>query len=589
MKLKISQKFIYLMFLATASLGCSSFKNDQFQKEENITYPDEQSISLSTFQDSLSDYGQWVPVNTEDIDPEYVEDDNSQDNVVDVNNSNEDEYQNDAISEENSYVDPDVNTEYIWVPYPEYVNTGWNPYTEGRWTWTSWGWEWISDCRWSSVTYHYGRWWHSRRYGWVWSPGRKWASSWVDWCYYDGYNEGYNEGYQTGYSEGYSEGYWEVYNNGYVGWHPSSPHGHHHHHGGGNPHPISIDPWWVFTKRENFTKRISTSVIDSKRYPVILKNSKSIDDLTQIGKRSANPTIDGKLKTDPKRFDDKKVSLKTTEKWNLLEDYKNSSINKSKQISARLDESKTMKNNSTIKNGNVSKKDNTSIQNKKIESVNMHSGIQVSNKDSKTKENIKYGKETGSVQNKIDVLKNKDVTLPKEKRNTVPEKKSKSDFGNSTINPPKVETKNTSKVNTSNKAIQKDKSIQKETRAPKINSEINSEQKIYTQPKVNSEQKVYTQPKENNSQSRTNYNPPKDNPPKIDVQPKVNYQPKVEVQKKENTTQKVYEPPKENNSSKESTTSRVKDAPKVNDAPKVIDNAKDDSKSKGNDKQKNGN
>jgi Family of unknown function (DUF6600) len=65
----------------------------------------------------------------------------------------------------------------VWRPY-EY-EPGWNPYYDGRWAYTDYGWAWVSDYPWGAVPYHYGTWFLDPYLGWVWIPGYIWAPSWV--------------------------------------------------------------------------------------------------------------------------------------------------------------------------------------------------------------------------------------------------------------------------------------------------------------------------------------------------------------------------------------------------------------------------
>src|SRR4029077_6328240 len=44
---------------------------------------------------------------------------------------------------------------HVWRPY---VSPGWRPYTDGRWSWTSYGWTWIPNESWGWAPFHYGRW-----------------------------------------------------------------------------------------------------------------------------------------------------------------------------------------------------------------------------------------------------------------------------------------------------------------------------------------------------------------------------------------------------------------------------------------------
>ena len=66
----------------------------------------------------------------------------------------------------------------VWRPR---VAVGWQPYSFGRWMWTSYGWTWIPNEPWGWAPFHYGRWGHSAR-GWYWIPQRQWGPAWVSWA-----------------------------------------------------------------------------------------------------------------------------------------------------------------------------------------------------------------------------------------------------------------------------------------------------------------------------------------------------------------------------------------------------------------------
>jgi len=70
---------------------------------------------LQTFENSLSSDGQFITVSNDEIDPENI-----------------------SVGD-NGAMDEDIYTNSIWVPNSRYVNEGWNPYTNGRWRWTQWG------------------------------------------------------------------------------------------------------------------------------------------------------------------------------------------------------------------------------------------------------------------------------------------------------------------------------------------------------------------------------------------------------------------------------------------------------------------
>ncbi|MGD0217086.1 MAG: DUF6600 domain-containing protein [Desulfobaccales bacterium] len=97
-----------------------------------------------------------------------------------------------------------------WVDYQNYgpvwapsnVADDWRPYTDGRWVPTENGYVFESEEPWAWATYHYGNWMPTDAYGWVWSPGRTWYPSTVEWrTTPDSYQE----------------------DNSYVGWAPIPP------------------------------------------------------------------------------------------------------------------------------------------------------------------------------------------------------------------------------------------------------------------------------------------------------------------------------------------------------------------------------
>ena len=125
----------------------------------------------------------------------------------------------------------------VWRPW---VSAGWQPYTHGRWTWTSMGWTWVAYEPWGWVPHHYGNWAYST-VGWVWSPGYAyhpgnvvWVSSGVHLGWYPygptgwshshrGYQRGWHRGYASGHRDGYSRGYEDGWRDArYATWVPRS-------------------------------------------------------------------------------------------------------------------------------------------------------------------------------------------------------------------------------------------------------------------------------------------------------------------------------------------------------------------------------
>ena len=78
----------------------------------------------------------------------------------------------------------------VWIDDPQYGRV-WRPdvdqeefrpyYTRGHWEMTKYGNTWVSDYDWGWAPFHYGRWHHQNRRGWVWIPGRQWGPAWVSW------------------------------------------------------------------------------------------------------------------------------------------------------------------------------------------------------------------------------------------------------------------------------------------------------------------------------------------------------------------------------------------------------------------------
>lgn len=78
----------------------------------------------------------------------------------------------------------------VWINDPQYGRV-WRPdvdqdefrpyYSRGHWEMTRYGNTWVSDYDWGWAPFHYGRWYHHSRRGWLWIPGREWAPAWVSW------------------------------------------------------------------------------------------------------------------------------------------------------------------------------------------------------------------------------------------------------------------------------------------------------------------------------------------------------------------------------------------------------------------------
>ena len=79
-----------------------------------------------------------------------------------------------------------VDDEWCWQPTVVVVDRTWRPYSNrGRWVYTDCGWAWHSDYSWGWAAFHYGRWEHHHRHGWIWAPDTVWGPAWVSWRYSD--------------------------------------------------------------------------------------------------------------------------------------------------------------------------------------------------------------------------------------------------------------------------------------------------------------------------------------------------------------------------------------------------------------------
>jgi len=107
----------------------------------------------------------------------------------------------------------------VWRPW---VAVDWQPFSYGRWVWTSMGWTWVAYEPWGWLPHHYGNW-AMTTVGWVWTPGYTyspgnvvWVSNggyvgWIPnaprgWSHaYRAYNRGWNDGYRNGYLDGWRD------------------------------------------------------------------------------------------------------------------------------------------------------------------------------------------------------------------------------------------------------------------------------------------------------------------------------------------------------------------------------------------------
>jgi len=98
----------------------------------------------------------------------------------------------------------------VWSPY---VNAGWAPYHDGRFTWQPYyGWTWIAAEPWGWAPYHYGNWFYAHGPGWCWAPGvhAAFAQPYI-------YRPAVVAFFSFGGSSGFNAGF------GNIGWVPLAP------------------------------------------------------------------------------------------------------------------------------------------------------------------------------------------------------------------------------------------------------------------------------------------------------------------------------------------------------------------------------
>lgn len=75
---------------------------------------------------------------------------------------------------------------YGWAWRPSVVSE-WQPFVNGHWIWTQYGWMWVDYDPWGWATSHYGYWNYDFAMGWVWIPDYTWSPAQCDWVMFDDY------------------------------------------------------------------------------------------------------------------------------------------------------------------------------------------------------------------------------------------------------------------------------------------------------------------------------------------------------------------------------------------------------------------
>ncbi len=322
-----------LVILIFVSVGCVSSQQipddgdaamvDSIDNTENLL---DSNLAYKKQFDSLSKEGDWLEVKKSDFLRDLSEE------------TGEDLWE--------SYP---FGTEIIYIWRPFCGDQYWNPYTNGRWVFTWYGWSWISNYNWGWGPYNYGRWYFSNYYGWIWIPGRSWSSNWVSWrC-----------------------------QGNYIGWYPTCPvvywtdYSHVRH----TNRKFSFKPKnWQFVTKANFTKKIDkTTLISAGNNSDILKNAVKIKtseyaDPSMPRIKYTGPDVNDISKETREKIQPKKIDIKNSGKIQDVEDNKVSIYKKNEGVNNNNPEinNNTSKNNTNNEPVPVDKNTKTNTGTKKV-------------------------------------------------------------------------------------------------------------------------------------------------------------------------------------------------------------------------------
>ncbi len=280
---------------------------------------------------------------------------------------------------------------YVWRPFC--ADQYWNPYSNGNWVFSYYGWVWVSSYNWGWGPYNYGRWYCSNYYGWVWLPGGIWAANWVTWrC-----------------------------NNNYVGWYPTCPRVRWRNYSNQicTNHLFSYVPTnWVFVKKNNFTKKIdNTTIVSAGSNAGIIKQTKKVSATTYAVQGSPKikykgPDVNDISKETGKAISPKEVAVTNSKVKPFANEknvstYKNVSNTKVKEQNSRTPKNNAPVKNTTRKETNSGTKSNTGNNNthsspsnngtKKVNTGRNNGGrTKGGNRKSKIVENITPPDESGN-------------------------------------------------------------------------------------------------------------------------------------------------------------------------------------------------
>jgi hypothetical protein len=179
----------------------------------------------------------------------YVQDDYGNDYTNELSNGVTYQQFYDNLSPYGEWIsNPDFG--YVWAP----GISGFRPYyTNGHWSYTNYGWTWVSNYNWGWAPFHYGRWFYDDFYGWLWAPGYEWAPAWVNW-------------------RGNSQ---------YYGWAPMCPAGRN-----GRYYQIRNDQWSFIPQQYITNTNINNYYINSENNSTIINNTREINKVRVINNRT---------------------------------------------------------------------------------------------------------------------------------------------------------------------------------------------------------------------------------------------------------------------------------------------------------------
>lgn len=362
---------------------------DTIDQTENLL--DSNEVYKKQF-DSLSKEGEWVEMDKSEFLQELTE----------------------GTGEILDFDDNSGTTEIIYVWRPYVVDNTWNPYYNGSWVFTNFGWVWNSYYSWGWAPYNYGRWYSSSYYGWVWFPGNYWAPNYVSWrsC------------------------------GNYVGWYPTCPR--FRWRGRGTQvytnHLYAYNPQnWVFVDQKDFSKKITKNVIvKSEENRNLLTKSQKINIATYTDPSMAKFKYNGPdavslAKESGTRITPQIITAGNSEVKTSGTKFDKTSSTKSENANVKTNGSDDIKNNSTKNNTNNTKTSNSKEKKqpdntKKYENKDVNSESYTKEKSVTKPPEKKSGKKSNNVNSKsnMDSVNEKNIKSSDSRKNNSNSNSSKS-------------------------------------------------------------------------------------------------------------------------------------------------------------------